>query len=227
MDVGTDRFYLRKHYSEAIFEAGGIPVMIPLIARKEYIRELVGGIDGILLSGSNSDVDPHRYREEPHPKIGAIMSRRDQTDLFLLEEVFHTRKPLLGICFGIQILNVYLGGSLWQDVDSQVKESIKHDQDTQEARSHTIRIRPKTLLHRLARKTVTIVNSFHHQAIRTIAPPLRAVAKSSDGLIEAVELRTPRKEQFLLGVQWHPEIGWETDELSQKIFSCFIEATRA
>lgn len=225
MDVGADRFYLRKHYSEAVFHAGGTPVLLPLIAEKPYARELVRGLDGILLSGSNSDVDPHRYGQQPHPKIGSIVTRRDETDLFLLEEVFRARKPLLGICFGVQILNVYLGGTLWQDVESQVKQPVKHEQTAMEDyRSHTIRIKPKSLLHRLAQQTQTRVNSFHHQAIQKVAPELLAVAESSDGIVEAVEMRTPQKGQLVLGVQWHPEIGWETDELSQKIFASFVGA---
>src|SRR4030095_15619485 len=112
MDAGKDQFYLRKHYSEALFHAGATPVLLPLIAEKAYARALVKGVEGILISGSNSDVDPHRYGQEPHPKIGSIVTRRDETDLFLLDEIFRVRKPLLGICFGVQILNVYLGGTL-------------------------------------------------------------------------------------------------------------------
>jgi len=225
IDAGKDQFYLRKHYSEALFQAGGTPVLLPLIPEKIYAEELVRGLDAILISGSNSDVDPHRYGQEPHPKIGSIVTRRDETDLFVLDEIFRVRKPLLGICFGVQILNVYLGGTLWQDVESQVKEPVKHEQTAMEDyRSHTIRVKPKSLLHELVGQTETRVNSFHHQAIHKVAPQLVAVAKSSDGIVEAVELRKPRPGQFVLGVQWHPEIGWETDALSQKIFARFVAA---
>jgi putative glutamine amidotransferase len=225
MDAGKDQFYLRKHYSEALFYAGGTPVLLPLIAEKTYTREIVSGVDGILISGSNSDVDPHRYGQEPHPRIGSIVSRRDETDLFLLEEIFRTGKPLLGICFGIQILNVYLGGTLWQDVESQVKQAVKHEQTaTEDYRSHTIRIKPRSLLYRLAQQKESRVNSFHHQAIAKVATALIPVATARDGIVEAVEMRN--KGQFVLGVQWHPEIGWEKDKLSQQIFSSFVEAAR-
>lgn len=228
IDAGHDRFYLRKQYSEALSHAGGIPVMLPLIPEKTYAEEVVRGLDAILLSGSNSDVDPHRYGEEPHPKIGSIIDQRDRTDLFLLDEIFQTGKPLLCICFGVQILNVYLGGTLWQDVESQVKQAVKHEQSGMEGyRSHTIRVKPKSLLRQLAGLTVTRVNSFHHQAIRKVAPTLVATAESPDGIVEAVELRKPERGQFLLGVQWHPEIGWETDALSQKIFAHFVSAARS
>jgi putative glutamine amidotransferase len=225
MDAGKDQFYLRKHYSEALFHAGATPVLLPLIAEKAYARELVKGVDGILISGSNSDVDPHRYGQEPHPKIGSIVSRRDETDLFLLDEVFRSGRPLLGICFGIQILNVYLGGTLWQDVESQVKEAVKHEQTaTEDYRSHTIRIKPRSLLYELAQQKETRVNSFHHQAIQRVAPTLIPVATAPDGVVEAVEMQ--EKRQFVLGVQWHPEIGWQTDELSQRIFFSFVTAAR-
>ena len=120
-----------------------------------------------------------RYGQEPHPKIGSIVTRRDETDLFVLDEVFRVRKPLLGICFGVQILNVYLGGTLWQDVQSQVKQSVKHEQTAMEDyRSHTIQVKPKSLLHGLVGQTETRVNSFHHQAIHKVAPQLVAVAES-------------------------------------------------
>ena len=225
MDVGGDRFYLRKHYSEAIVYAGGVPLLIPLIPDKVFAGELTDHLDGIVISGSNSDVDPHRYKQEPHPKIGPILTRRDQTDLFVLEGIFEKKKPLLAICFGVQILNVYLGGTLWQDIPSQVKDALKHDQTSAEGyHSHSIRIKSGSLLYSLARSRETRVNSYHHQALRDLSPKLIPVASSPDGIVEAVELRA--KRQFLLGVQWHPEIGWETDDLSQKIFTCFVEAAK-
>src|SRR3990172_3954814 len=132
MDVDGDRFYLRKHYGEAIFHAGGMPLLIPLIPDKALAGELAANLDGIVISGSNSDLDPHRYGQEPHPKIGPIMTRRDQTDLLLLESAFVKRTPILAICFGIQVLNVCLGGTLWQDIPSQVRNAVKHDQESSE-----------------------------------------------------------------------------------------------
>jgi putative glutamine amidotransferase len=223
MDVDGDKFYLRKHYSEAIFHAGGIPVLVPLIAERDYVQGLVRRLDAIVLSGSNSDVDPHRYGEEPHRKIGSVMSRRDQTDLYLLEEVFQSWKPLLAICFGIQILNVFLGGTLWQDIDSQVKGAVKHCQHgPEEYRSHTVRAKLESLLFDLAAQDEFRVNSYHHQAIQEVASSLDPVAKAKDGIVEAVELR--ERQHFVLGLQWHPEIGWEKDEISQRIFHCFVEA---
>ncbi len=225
MDVDGDRFYLRKHYSEALFHAGGVPVLLPLIPEKKYALGLIEGLDGIILSGSNSDVDPHSYGEEPHPKIGSIMSRRDLTDWYLLEEVFRTRKPLLGICFGMQILNVFLGGTLWQDIQAQVEGAINHSQNSlEEYRAHTVRIRPTSRLYSLVGKKQLRVNSYHHQAVKKVAPSLIPVATATDGIVESVEFRD--KKHYVFAVQWHPEIGWENDPVSQKIFSQFAEIAR-
>jgi len=225
MDAGKNRFYLRKNYSEAIFEAGGTPVLLPLIPRRDFSQELAKSLDAIVISGSNSDVDPHLYGEEPHPKLASVMTRRDQTDLYLLEAVFRRHTPLLAICFGIQILNVFLGGTLWQDLDSQVNGAVKHSQDSSDDyRSHTVSIRSTSLLHELAGEKETRVNSYHHQAIHKVAGQLVPTAKALDGIIEAVELRD--KKHFVLGLQWHPEIGWEKDELSRRIFSRFVEVSK-
>jgi putative glutamine amidotransferase len=225
IDVGSDRFYLRKQYSEAIFQAGGIPVLLPLIPEKDYTRGLLSILDGVLLSGSNSDVDPRRYGEEPRPHLGPVMSQRDQTDWFLLEEVFRNKKPLLGICYGIQILNVFLGGTLWQDIRSEVDGAHKHSPDSpDDFLTHNIEVVPESLLVSLAGHEKMNVNSFHHQGIRKTAPALKPVAIAPDNIVEAVELTD--QSHFVLAVQWHPEIGWNSDEFSQRIFSCFTEQAR-
>jgi len=225
MDSGKNRFYLTKNYSDAIFAAGGVPVLLPLIPNAEFSRELIKRMDAIVISGSNSDVDPHLYGEEPHLKLGSVVTRRDQADLSLLEQVFLRKKPLLAICFGVQILNVFLGGSLWQDIDSQVKGAIKHSQDaTDDYKSHSVLIRPNSLLHDLTKKREARVNSYHHQSIKKVASRLISVAEAPDGIVEGVELRG--REHFVLGVQWHPEIGWDKDPLSRNIFSHFIEVSK-
>jgi len=225
MDPGKGRFYLRKNYSEAIFGTGGTPVLLPLIPHRDFSQELIKNLDAIVISGSNSDVDPHLYGEEPHPRLASVMTQRDQTDLYLLEAVFQRRKPLLAICFGIQILNVFLGGTLWQDVDSQVDGAVKHSQDSSDDyKSHTVSIRSNSLLHELAGENETRVNSYHHQAIHKVASELIATAKAPDGIVESVELRD--RKHFVLGLQWHPEIGWEKDALSREIFSRFVEVSK-
>lgn len=214
-------FYLRRYYAEALAAAGGVPVYIPLIPDREYLTALAAQLDGLLLSGSNSDLDPSYYGEEPHPKLGSVVPERDATDLLLLELAEVRALPLLAICFGMQSLNVWRGGSLIQDIGAQVPNAIKHEQGQVFNRpSHQIKIEADSLLAQLAGGETARVNSSHHQAIKGVGRDLRVIARATDGVIEAVV--DPRPDRFVLGVQWHPEIGWERDKLSQKIFNRFI-----
>jgi putative glutamine amidotransferase len=144
----------------------------------------------------------------------------------VLKELEGRRLPLLAICFGMQVWNVFRGGSLIQDIASQVPEAIKHEQGAPRERpSHRLSINPESLLGSLAGEASAVVNSHHHQALETIGEGLQATAWSSDGLVEAVE--DVGGQRWALGVQWHPELGWETDRLSQAIFNSFIEAAAA
>ncbi len=220
-----DTFYLRRYYAEAVEGAGGAPVYIPLIPDREYLSALCERLDGLLLSGSDSDLDPVYYGEEPHQKIGSVIPERDETDLILLDVAERRALPLLGICFGMQSLNVARGGSLIQDLAAQTPESIKHDQGQVVSRpSHHIRIEAGSLLAKLAGGETARVNSSHHQAVNKVGRDLRVIARAPDGVIEAII--DMRQDRFALGVQWHPEIGWEKDKFSQAIFKQFIEAAR-
>ena len=222
IELATDRFYLSRHYSEAVEAAGGSPVHIPLIPHAELLRETVAGLDGILLPGSDSDVDPLRYSHDPHPKLGAVHPIKDQTDLIVLGEIEEHAIPLFAICFGMQVLNVSRGGALIQDIESQWPNAIKHEQGAPRDRySHNVRLLDDSLIRRLAKSDSAPVNSHHHQALETLGRELVATAWASDGLVEAVE--DPRSDRFVLGVQWHPELGWERDEFAQSLFEKFIK----
>ncbi|MFN2493824.1 MAG: gamma-glutamyl-gamma-aminobutyrate hydrolase family protein [Pyrinomonadaceae bacterium] len=224
LELDTDRFYLARHYSEAVEAAGGAPVHISLIPERSYISAIMDGLDGILLPGSDSDVNPLLYGSQPHQKLGSVVTIKDQTDLLVLEELDKRGMPLFAICFGMQVLNVFRGGTLIQDICSQVPQAIKHEQGPPRDRpSHTIRIAESGFLASLAQSKSVVVNSHHHQAIEKVGRNLVATAWTSDGLIEAVE--DPDKERFVFGVQWHPELGWKEDPLSQALFDRFIEAT--
>jgi putative glutamine amidotransferase len=217
-------FYLRRYYAEAIEAAGGVPVYIPLIPNRKYLSSLAEKLDGLVLSGSNSDLDPVFYGEEPHPKLGTVTPERDNTDLILLEIAEERNMPLLAICFGMQSLNVSRGGTLFQDIESQNAESIKHQQgQTYDRPSHYIRIESNSLLAQLAGGHIVRVNSSHHQAIKGVGRDLHVIARAHDGVIEAVI--DTRSDRFVLGVQWHPEVGWLRDDFSKAIFKRFIEAT--
>lgn len=224
IDLPTERFYLARHYSEALESAGGTPVHLPLIPRADYIASVMDGLDGILLPGSDSDVDPLLYGREPHRLLGSVQPLKDETDLLVLAEVEKRATPLLAICFGMQILNVSRGGQLIQDIPSQMPEAIKHEQGApRDRRSHRIRFLDGSLLHRLAGSVSTLVNSHHHQAIETVGRELVATAWTSDGLVEALE--DVRRERFVLALQWHPEMGWQEDNFSQQIFRNFIQVS--
>lgn len=225
LELETDRFYLSRYYSEAIEAAGGAPLHIALIPEPEYLETLLAGLDGILLPGSDSDVDPLRYGREPHPRLGSVHPLKDATDLLVLEEVERRNIPLLAICFGMQALNVSRGGTLIQDIPSELPQAIKHQQGApRDRRSHRVKLLEGSQLAELSGNDGEIVNSHHHQAIETVGSNLVATAWTSDGLVEALE--DPRGDRFAMAVQWHPEIAWEKDSFARAIFSRFVEAAR-
>ncbi len=225
LEIETSRFYLGRDYSEAVEAAGGLPVHIPLIPDKSFIESVMDGLDGILLPGCDSDIDPAYYGEDPHPKLGRVVPEKDETDLLVLAEAERMNLPVLAICYGIQILNVSRGGSLVQDIEAQLKDPIKHDQGQPLARnSHSIKLERDTLLTELAESMnsgdTIKVNSHHHQAVSRIGDNLRSIAWANDGVVEGIQ--DVRPDQFVLGVQWHPELSWSTDAFSRSIFDKFV-----
>jgi putative glutamine amidotransferase len=226
LELETDRFYLGRHYSEAVEAAGGLPVHLPLIPSPEYIASIMTEVDGLLLPGSDSDVDPARYGQEPRPELGHVVTEKDETDLLTLDQAERQGIPVFAICFGIQSLNVFRGGTLIQDIPSQLPNAIKHNQGLPRDRhSHRVRILDGSLLRQLANTDSVPVNSHHHQAVETLGRELVATAWASDGLVEAVE--DPRSDRYVVGVQWHPEIAWERDPLSQALFTRFVAEARS
>lgn len=222
-DWKNEFFYLRQTYAEAVFGSGGTPIYIPLITDRAYLAPLVDRLDGIVLAGSNSDVDPLKYGADPHPNLGDVLPRRDETDAALLDLSEAREIPVFAICYGMQALNVHRGGTLIQDIGSQVDGAIKHQQgDVYVRHCHKIDISNGTLLADLAGTTSTTVNSHHHQAIERLGRNLTPVAWASDGIIEAVV--DEHSDQWIFGVQWHPEVGWEHDPLSQALFRTFLDA---
>ena len=224
-ELETERFYLARQYGEALAAAGGVPVHIPLIPDTELIGAFVQRLDGVLLPGSASDVDPALYGSEPREGLGAVHPLRDETDRLVLEEAERLRMPLLAICYCMQAWNVWRGGTLIQDIATEVREAVKHQQGApRDRRSHRVKILRASRLSLLAASETAWVNSHHHQALSRLGEGLTATAWTSDGLVEAVE--DLREGRWAVGVQWHPEIAWETDDLSKAIFEDFIEAAR-
>lgn len=224
-ELETERFYLARHYGEAVEAAGGVPVHLSLIPRVDYVAAIAARLDGVLLPGSASDVDPLRFGREPHPRLGEVHPLRDETDSLVLAEVESRRLPLFAICFGLQIWNVARGGTLIQDISSQWPDAVKHEQGAPRGRrSHSLRLLEGGLLAALAGGCEAHVNSHHHQAIETLGTNLQATAWSPDGLVEGVE--DVRADRWAVGVQWHPEIDWQGDEFSVRLFDSFVRAAR-
>jgi putative glutamine amidotransferase len=211
-----------RHYLDAILWAGGLPLMIPTTNDRGVVAEYVHRAQGILLPGSPTDIDPKHYGAERHQKLGKAYPERDATDFAILDlvESEFSAMPVLGICFGVQSLNVHRGGSLFQDIPSVVPDAAAHDaDDDQPPARHLVHIDRDSVIGRLAGQSELEVNSYHHQSIEKAGRKLRVVAAANDGVIEAVEDTTGR---FIIGVQWHPERGWQNDSFSKALFSAFI-----
>jgi putative glutamine amidotransferase len=221
LELETRRFYLGRDYSEALQGLGATPLHLSLIPDREYIAECLKNLDGILLPGSDTDVDPLRFGEEPHPNLKKIIPEKEETDLMVLDAAEALGLPVLGICFGMQVLNVARGGSVFQDIESQISGAIKHEQGIPlDRNSHGLEIAEDSLLASLVNGAPKRVNSHHHQSVKEIGKNLKATAWAKDGVIECIE--DTRKDRFVLGVQWHPELSWKSDDFSRGIFETFI-----
>ena len=216
------RYGINQSYVRALVAAGCAPVLIPLLDDDERLRAIYDRLDGIVLPGG-ADIAPEEYGEGPIGDLNVVEAARDRTELTLARWAFADDLPTLGICRGQQVLNVALGGSLWQDLRHQGVTAVEHSDADGRARSafiHRVRLDPDSRLAQLIDEADIEVNSLHHQAVKTIAPQLRVTGKSDDGVIEAVE--SPER-RFLIAVQWHPE---EIDEVPwvQRLFAGFARA---
>ncbi|MFZ5897912.1 MAG: gamma-glutamyl-gamma-aminobutyrate hydrolase family protein [Bacillota bacterium] len=221
-DNALGRVFLADYYYRAIENAGGSPVLLPPVRNVEKIRSIVEWIDGLLLSGG-SDVDPVFFGEEPLPGTGEITPERDWMEITATQTALAAGLPVLGICRGIQVLNIAAGGNIYQDIRGTVAK-IKHNQEAPRwYATHSVKILPESLLADITARTSLRVNSFHHQAVRDVAPGFRAVAWAADGIIEAIEYRSP-DARFALGVQWHPEVMWERETAHYRLFARFVAA---
>ncbi len=213
-----------RHYLDAVIWAGGLPLMIPSVGERDVIQDYAGRVQGILLPGSPTDIDPARYGAAPHEKLGRLCPEREATDFAILDMAETKNMPVLGICFGVQSLNVYRGGTLVQDIPSLAGRTTVHDQDDEGPPArHLVHVAENSLVGRLVGRTEVDVNSYHHQAVENPGRGLRAVAFAPDGVIEALEDTSGR---FIVGVQWHPERGWKNDAFSKALFTSLIEQAR-
>jgi len=208
-------------YVNAIVKAGGFPVLIPLISETKALDEILSNIDGLVLTGGG-DIYAPLFGEELHPAVTSYDLERDHYDLYLVRSAIRRQIPVLGICRGHQVLNVALGGTIFQDIPSQIPDSkINHDQtEAKPVGTHLVTIRPESLLYKITKQKNLRVNSIHHQSVKAVAPGLEAVAFSEDGVIEAIE---SNEGKAILGVQWHPEHMTEGNEAMLAIFRFFTD----
>jgi putative glutamine amidotransferase len=217
-----------KRYLKAVKMAGGEPVAVPLDLNSAEIRKLMETLDGIALSGSPADVDPAGFHAPAHAKASAPDRDRERTDFTLLEHCYAQQKPVLAICYGIQSLNVFLGGSLVQDIPSEVGSKVEHDVESDHGSPdtfHRVRIEPASRLSELIRGAGEArVNSSHHQAVLAPGRDVRVTARAADGVVEALEGTSPG--HWVTAVQWHPERMVETDALAVALFRGLAAAAR-
>ncbi|MFW6381707.1 MAG: gamma-glutamyl-gamma-aminobutyrate hydrolase family protein [Bacillota bacterium] len=200
-DILKDRtqLYLRKSYSQAVNRAGGIPVLLPPEVGKEGFDNLKNLLDGLVLSGGG-DVDPHYFKQDPHPELGLIDPGRDEFEINLARQALNNNLPLLAICRGLQVMNIVAGGKIFQDLDGEI---IQHQQQAPRWHPiHRVEISPDSRLEAIFNKRELRVNSFHHQALAEPLPGFEVIARAPDGVIEAI---INRDHPLALGVQWHPE----------------------
>jgi len=202
MFPGYERAYVNNDYVISVVKAGGIPVILPVISDDNTIKSQVEKVDGIIISGG-FDINPLFYGEEPTEKQGFTFNERDEYDMKIVKYSSQLKKPILGICRGIQVINVAFGGTLYQDTSFAKGSYIKHMQNSKpDLPSHTVEIIKDSMLYNIIGESA-ITNSFHHQSVKDVAPGFKISAMAKDGIIEAIE---SEKEDFILGVQWHPEM---------------------
>jgi putative glutamine amidotransferase len=233
MPHSLDREYAERaipQYERAVEQAGGEPVRIPLDQTRAAVMKMIECCDGVLLPGSKADVDPARFAAPRSPHTAIADPRRDAVDDLLLEDAYKLRKPVLGICYGLQSLNVYRAGSLIQHIPDFLPEDLRtrvnHEAGKTIAVAHAVEIVRESKLAGIlggSGKQVVPVNSSHHQSADAIGEGLRISARCpDDGIIEALE--GTASDHFVLAVQWHPERSVDQDEPSRAIFRALIKA---
>ena len=212
-------------YIQAVIRAGGLPLLIPHLEDEALLRAVYERLDGLLLPGGE-DVHPAHFGEPIHKRCRSISPERDVTELPLARWAVREGKPVLGICRGVQVLNVALGGSLYQDIRAQCPGAGRHDWYPgfpRNLRAHRVTLEAGSHLVRLLGASAVEVNSLHHQSLKDVAPGFSVTAVAPDGIVEAIEARD---HPFVLGVQWHPEELAAGDPGSQRLFDALVRASR-
>lgn len=219
MFPGIERAYVNNDYVEAVLEAGGVPVLIPINTDVEAIRRQIEAMDGIVISGGY-DVNPMCYGEEPTDKQGFTFPEIDEFDLEAVKYANELNKPMLGICRGLQIMNVAFGGTLYQDMSFNKEACVKHTQSAKRNDpTHTVETVKGTILNSILGDT-NCINSFHHQSVKKVAEGFKVSAHAKDNVVEAIEMEN---KGFVVGVQWHPEMMVKNSEAMLNIFKTLVK----
>jgi putative glutamine amidotransferase len=221
-NIDSTTHSLQNTYIHAVIAGGGIPLVIPTGLESDA-QQITTLIDGLIITGGG-DINPLLFNEEPVQQLGNVTPERDTIELELVKQMLTLDKPILGICRGHQVLNVALGGTLYQDINSQsAGQILQHDQKAKrEHQSHSVHIEQGTILAAIATTEKIMVNSFHHQALKDVPAPLIVSGKASDGIVEAVE---STDHHFVVGVQWHPEaLIQKEDQFSTRLFQAYMNA---
>lgn len=218
MFPGYRRSYVNEDYVDSVVQNGGIPYIIPFNENEEVVKEQLLNVQGLILSGGH-DVDPHNYGEELEQKIGDVWPERDVFDMRLLKFAEENNIPVLGICRGMQIINVAHGGSLYQDLSYRKERTLKHSQNqTPTLVTHTVKADPNSQITNILGKDEFLTNSFHHQLVKDVAADFTVAAKCVDGVVEAIE----NKNASVIGVQWHPEMLHRVVPFQNNLFKHII-----
>ena len=222
-DEKKDSIWMLPGYMQGLEEAGAVPVILNLTISEAVLKQAACSFDGFLFTGGH-DVNPKLYGQENTGSCEEICEIRDQMETYIFREaVLNQKKSALGICRGIQLFNVLLGGSLYQDIPTELPGAIKHTKGPPyDVPAHNVRLLSESPLHKLTGKEYLEVNSYHHQGINKLAKGLEIMALADDGLVEAVYMPD---HAYVWAVQWHPEFSLK-DEISKKIFSSFVESIK-
>ena len=220
---GYERIYVNKDYVSSVISAGAVPLMIPMDATEDNLRQTLELVDGMIFAGGH-DIAPIRYGEEPHQKLQEICPERDDFDFLLYRLAKEHSLPILGICRGFQLMNVSEGGKLYQDLSLKNTESLKHSQGHGPSiPTHTVKVEPGSKFYKILGKEEIRVNSFHHQAVKSTSENVAISGKALDNVVEAIELKN---YPFGLGVQFHPEMLQAKEEDMKKIFAALVSAAK-
>ncbi len=222
-DEDKESYWMLPGYMKVLETCGALPIMLPLTSDEEELAQSLELCDGLLLTGGH-DVDPLLYHEQPKATCGVLCKERDCMESWLLGKALEKKLPVFGICRGIQFMNAYLGGTLYQDLPTEYDSAVEHHMTPPYDRAaHKVTILADTVLADILGEGELPVNSYHHQAVKEVAPGVTTMAISEDGLVEAISVNG---QKFAVGVQWHPEFSYENNGQSLKLVQAFVDACR-